>query len=494
MATIWPGTDAAHLPREFHTQRPRWTAEPSTGREGFPGTEYATIEVPRDYAEPSGERITLAISRLRAADPARRRGILLAVNGGPGGDGGLGRFLPEKFAGTALHQVYDLIGFDPRGTGASTGLYAEVTTPTAPFDSRPPDSAFRQLAEDMRQRELACSRGGGALRPHISTRNTARDMDVMRQVLGESHLSFVGYAYGAYVGAVYASMFPAHLDRSVLDSCVGPRWTWREQFLWQGDAVHRNVNQWARWTGQRHTAFGLGRGRAQVLSAVERVAGLLESQPGGVRLRTLFDGAVGTRCADRGRWAELAGAVGALLAAAAPGGAGPEACAELLSEQAVWRAADGEGTRRVAVLEAVTLEHEWPDDLEVYYNDMRDFRKRFPYGYGVLRAQPWVGAFRTFQPAEPPTRLRPGGFPTGLVVQADGDPMDHYAGGVAMAELLGHRLLTVEDSGEHEIYVLGGNAHVDAVVHRYLVEGRLPAEHTVCRGVSLRPDIPADTD
>lgn len=492
MATIWPGIDAARIPEKFHTQRPCWSKEPLAGREGFPGTEYASIEVPRDYADPSGERITLAISRLRAADPARRRGILLSVNGGPGGDGGLGRILPERFAETELHQVYDLIGFDPRGTGASTRLYAEVSAPTAPFDSRPPDSAFPQLAEDMRQRELACNRAGGVLRRHISTRNTARDMDMIRRVLGEAHLSFVGYAYGAYVGAVYGSMFPAHLDRTVLDSCVGPQWTWREQFLWQGDAVHRNVSHWARWTGQRHTVFGLGRGRGQVFAAVEQAADLLERQPGGVRLRTLFDGAVGTRSADRGRWAELADVVGALQTAAAPGGAGPRACEELLSEQTTWRPADGEGTMRIGVLEAVTLEHEWPSDLEVYYNDMRDFRKRFPYGYGVLRAQPWVGAFRTFKPAEPPTLLRRDGYPTGLVVQADGDPMDHYAGGVAMAELLGHRLLTVEDAGEHEIYVLGANSHVDAVVHRYLVDGRLPAEGTFCRGVSPRPDIPAD--
>nr|AKT74279.1 TxnH1 [Streptomyces bottropensis] len=492
MATIRSGPDAAHIPDVFHDQRPRWSAEPFSDGEGFPGTEYATIEVPRDYTVPSGERINVAISRLRAADPARRRGILLAVNGGPGGDGGLGRSLPQRFAETELHQVYDLIGFDPRGTGASTRLYAEVSTPAAPFDSRPPDSAFPQIAEDMRQRELACTRAGGTLRRHISTRNTARDMDVIRRVLGEPQLNFVGYAYGAYVGAVYATMFPAHLDRSVLDSCVGPQWTWRDQFLWQGDAVHRNVNQWARWTGQRHMTFGLGRGRARVLAAVERVAGLLEGQPGGVRLRTLFDGAVGTRSAHRGRWAELAEAVATLLTAAAPGGAGPRACEELLSEQAVWRPADSEGAMRIGVLEAVTLEHEWPSDLEVYYNDMRDFRKRFPYGYGVLRAQPWVGAFRTFQPAEPPTRLSRGGCPTGLVVQADGDPMDHYAGGVAMAELLGHRLLTVEDSGEHEIYVLGANPYVDAVVHRYLVDGTLPAQGAVCRGVSLRPDIPAD--
>ncbi|RVU16064.1 alpha/beta fold hydrolase [Streptomyces antnestii] len=470
----------------FHTRRPNWSPAPDTDH-----VEHATIEVPRDYAEPEGERITLALTRRRATDPARRRGILLAVNGGPGGDWGRGRDLPAAYAGTPLQEVYDLIGFDPRGIGESTNLYAEVTVPKAPFDSRPPDDAFAALAEDMRLREEACARAGGDLRPHISTRNTARDMDVIRAALGEEKISFVGYAYGAYVGAVYGSLFPAALDRLVLDSCVGPDWTWREQFLQQGDAVQRNVDLWARWAGERHGTFGAGSTPEQVLSTVEEVVTALEALPeDGVRLRTLFDGAVGNRAADRGQWETLGTLVSGLHRAAGAGDR--DACRELLAEQGTWRPADSEGDLRVGVLEAITLEHAWPADLEVYYQDMRDFRKRFPYGYGVLRAQPWVGAFRAFEAPEEPVALTRDGYPVGLIVQADGDPMDHYDGGVAMAERLGHHLLTVEDSGEHEVFVLGGNPHVDAVVHAYLVDGTLPPARSACPGRTPRPDVPAD--
>lgn len=471
---------------EFCTQRLQWSPAPDQDQ-----VEYATIEVPRDYADPGGERISLALSRRRATDPARRRGILLAVNGGPGGDWGGGRDLPGRYAGTPLHEVYDLIGFDPRGTGASTPLYAEVTVPAVPMDSRPPDSSFEAIAEDMRLREQACARAGGTLRPHISTRNTARDMDVIRAVLGEERISFVGYAYGAYVGAVYGSLFPGGLDRLVLDSCVGPDWTWREQFLQQGDAVQRNVDQWARWTGERHGTFGIGTSPEQVLGTVEDVVTALEALPeDAVRLRTLFDGAVGNRASDRGQWGELGSLVADLRRAAA--GADLGRCRELLAQQGTWRPADSEGDLRVGVLEAITLEHAWPSDLEVYYQDMREFRKRFPYGYGVLRAQPWVGAFRAFEAPEEPVALTRDGYSVGLIVQADGDPMDHYDGGVAMAERLGHHLLTVEDSGEHEVYVLAGNAHVDAVVHRYLVDGVLPPARSSCPGRTPRPDIAAD--
>ncbi|GHH52460.1 alpha/beta hydrolase [Lentzea cavernae] len=468
---------------EFHAQRPQW----STGADDI---ESATIEVPRDYADPGGERIRIAVTRRRASDPARRRGVLLSVNGGPGGDWGFGRGLAEKFAGTPVHEVYDLIGFDPRGTGESTNLHAEVAIAKAPFDSRPPDSAFDALAEDMRLRELACERGGGELRPHISTRNTARDMDVIRAVLGEEKLSFVGYAYGAYVGAVYGSMFPERLDRSVLDSCVNPDWTWREQFLWQGDAVQRNVDQWAQWVGERDGHFGLGRDASAVLGVVEEVVAALEVQHDTPQPRTLFDGAVGTRAGDRSRWEELGKLVGDLRTATRAGDAALSA--ELLREQGTWRPQDQEGDLRIGVLEAITLEHEWPSDIEVYYQDMRDFRKRFPYGYGVLRAQPWVGAFRTFSAPEPPVEIKRDGYPVGLIVQADGDPLDHYAGGVAMAERLGHHLITVEDSGDHEVYALVGNAELDAIVHRYLTDGDLPPARTSVPGTTARPAVPAD--
>ncbi|MFF7335530.1 alpha/beta fold hydrolase [Streptomyces sp. NPDC090306] len=471
---------------EFHTQRPTWSPAPGTDH-----VEHATIEVPRDYTEPEGERITLALTRRRATDPARRRGVLLAVNGGPGGDWGRGRDLPGVYAGTPLAEVYDLIGFDPRGIGASTNLYAEVTVPKVPFDSRPPDDLFPAIAEDMRLREEACARAGGELRPHISTRNTARDMDVIRGVLDEERISFVGYAYGAYVGAVYGSLFPEGLDRLVLDSCVGPGWTWREQFLQQGDAVQRNVDLWAAWAGERDGTFGIGTSPQAVLAGVEETVAALDALPeDGVRLRTLFDGAVGNRAADRGQWATLAVLVAELGRAATAKDVG--ASRELLAEQGTWRPADSEGDLRVGVLEAITLEHAWPADLEVYYQDMREFRKRFPYGYGVLRASPWVGAFRAFEAPEEPTALTRDGYPAGLIVQADGDPMDHYDGGVAMAELLGHHLLTVEDSGEHEVFALGGNPHVDAVVHAYLVDGTLPPERSSVPGRTPRPDVPAD--
>lgn len=464
----------------FQGQRPEWSADGD-------GVEHATITVPLDYTGGDGDRLSIALSRLRARDPSARRGVLLALNGGPGGYYGLGRRFPAVLAHTPPAERYDVIGFDPRGTGASTPLLAEITETDAEFDSRPPDDAFATIAEDFRRREDGARRLGGLARRHFHTRNIARDMEVIRGVLGEETINYLGYTYGTYLGAVYGSMFGRHLDRCVLDSCVHPDWSWREQLMAQGPANRANVEEWAGWTARRNGRFGLGTSRDEVVQAVEEAAAKLAAGPNGVRIRSLFDGAMGSRSADRARWEDL----GLLVAEARAGDLG--AARERLADERVWPPAETEGATRCGVLDAVTLEKDWPTDLRVYYDDMRTYRERYPYGYGVLRAQPWVGAFRSFTPPEKPTVVRNGGHPPGLVVRSDGDPIDHPDGGAAMAERLGHRLVTVRDSGQHEIYAFCRNPHVDAAVDAYLLEGELPEEDLTCPGTVARPDVPADT-
>ncbi|MDQ0832546.1 pimeloyl-ACP methyl ester carboxylesterase [Streptomyces achromogenes] len=329
------------------------------------------------------------------------------------------------------------------------------------------------------------------MRPHISTRNLARDMDCIRVALGEEKLNFLGYAYGSYVGAVYGTMFPERLDRSVLDSCVHPGWTWREQFVAQARAVRENVDRWAAWTARRDNHFALGTTASLTVAAVEGVAARLEDRLG-ASVRTSFDGIVGGLATDRSAWERLGLLVGALRDALAEGA--DERTAALLAEHATggWGARASEQWKQ-SVLEAVTLETEWPTDLETYYADMRVCRERYPYGHGVLRAAPWVGAFRTFRSPEPPTVLARDGYPAGLVVQADGDPMDHREGGEALAERLGHHLILVEDSGEHEVYVLSGsNPRLEAYVEGYLVDGVLPPARVGVPGVRQAPPVPED--
>jgi pimeloyl-ACP methyl ester carboxylesterase len=176
------------------------------------------VSVPLDYARPAGRRIDIAISRVRAADPGKRRGVLLMNPGGPGSSGlnmPVTKQLPEE-----VTQQYDLVGFDPRGVGASTpvtcGLGEGQGWSPIQFDS----AKFAEHVVQTREIADKCWAAQPDLLPHITTRNTARDMNVIRMALGERKISYYGISYGTYLGVVYTQMFPRSSDRIVLDSNV----------------------------------------------------------------------------------------------------------------------------------------------------------------------------------------------------------------------------------------------------------------------------------
>ncbi|HUQ56083.1 alpha/beta fold hydrolase [Lentzea sp.] len=460
---------------EYHSQPVRWAQCQGKLAE----LECAALVAPLDYTAPAGDRINLVISRRKAAAPGRRRGVLLTNPGGPGGSG-LG--LPLFLANSEIAQVYDLIGFDPRGVGGSSALNCRVTPALAEPESRPPDSEFVKWAAEAREAEAACQESGGGIRRHISTANTARDMDIVRAVLGEAKINYLGYSYGTYLGAVYGTLFPDRLDRSVLDSAVHPEWVWREQFRQQAVAYRRDVEAWAAWAGERNEKFQLGRSWEEVLAEVEKVAAKLHTAPIGEYGRSSFDGTLGVGARYRPLWSDLASIVVKLRS-----GEGPEKAAAAKAGQVL--ADTGANELRSGVFDTVTCESDWPTELHLYYEDMRTFRERYPYGFGIVRAAPMTCTFRSFTPPEPPVRIARNGYPVGVVVQSEGDTQTQYAGGPAMAERLGHNLITVVDEGKHGLY--NGNACVDAQVNRYLVDGALPGSSTQCPG-DPRPDVPKD--
>ncbi|WNV83450.1 alpha/beta hydrolase [Umezawaea sp. Da 62-37] len=451
---------------EFHDQTPAWT--PCEG-----GLECASVVVPLDYADPGLDRISLAISR-RKATGQPRLGVLVANPGGPGGSG---LRMPAYLSKTAAAKSYDLIGFDPRGVGDSTALTCRVKPEIATVDSRPPDSEFPKWTAEAHAVEDACQASGGGIRRFVNTESTARDLDVIREVLGEQRINYLGYSYGTYLGAVYGTLFPDRLDRSVLDSSVHPEWLWRQQAKGQAIATRRNVEQWADWAALHDGDLRLGRSGAEVMALVEKASARLAVDPVGGHTRTEFDAAVGVGARYRPLWTELGRIVGGLTT-----GTDPKAAVE----QSARFAAAAAGELQSGVFDTVTCEADWPRDLETYYEDMRVFRDRYPYGLGVLRAAPTACTFRSFTPPGPMVQLKRDGYPVGLVVQAEGDSQTQYEGGPAMASRLGDNLITVLDEGKHGLYA-SGNACVDAAVDHYLVDGVLPASSSTCPG-DPRPD------
>lgn len=192
----------------------------------LPGQRCAMLSVPLDYARPDGEQIQLAVSRLPSTRPEARRGTLMVIPGGPGSSGV--QRLAQKGAVLAkeMDGAYDLVAFDPRGIGGSAkarcgldeGDRWMMTLRSWPSAD---GGVEENIARSKRVAE-ACARNGGAMLRGLTTANQVRDMDRLRQALGERELSAWSVSYGTYVAASYAEKFPGRTDRWVLDSSNDP--------------------------------------------------------------------------------------------------------------------------------------------------------------------------------------------------------------------------------------------------------------------------------
>jgi pimeloyl-ACP methyl ester carboxylesterase len=196
------------------------------------GFSCATVAAPLDYRNPSGPKIRLAVVEHPATGPARRC-VIFFNPGGPGGEGTVQ--LPEwiGFFPKALLREYDIVSWDPRGVGASTAVKcfpseaAEIAF-LGKYASPFPVGRRQQRAYIRRWREFGkiCAARNGALLRHISTADTARDLNLLRQDLGQAKLNYLGISYGTFLGATYANLFPRQVGRLVLDGNVAPEaWT-----------------------------------------------------------------------------------------------------------------------------------------------------------------------------------------------------------------------------------------------------------------------------
>lgn len=191
-------------------------------------TQSTGLKVPLDYGNPSAGTITLGIARRPATDQAHRIGSLFLNPGGPGGTAiwmlswsGLDSMIPKD-----VLDRFDLVTWDPRGTGASGGITCPDSATSAEILALDPNPASQSAIDAYHAvfKDIAgqCKAAGGSILPYLSEANTVRDMDSIRQALGEAAISYDGWSYGSYLGYLYATMFPTHLRAAVLDGPVDP--------------------------------------------------------------------------------------------------------------------------------------------------------------------------------------------------------------------------------------------------------------------------------
>ncbi len=190
------------------------------------GFECATAEVPLDHDRPRRETIELAVIRRPAPDPAQRLGTLFVNPGGPGGSGvEFLRTAPEQ-AFTAL-AGFDIVSWDPRGVGASVPAADCGTAAEGPVEFHRPDTVDpKQLVADAEAFIDSCVDRSGEILAHLSSANSARDLDLLRQAVGDERLNYIGVSYGSMIGAAYATLFPGRTGAIVLDSPIDvEEWT-----------------------------------------------------------------------------------------------------------------------------------------------------------------------------------------------------------------------------------------------------------------------------
>lgn len=190
--------------------------------------ECATVQVPLDYSNPGKAAILIAMVRLPATDPARRIGSLFLNPGGPGGSGvdfalGAGPFLYSD----EVRARFDIVGFDPRGILRSTavrcfGTPKQWTDALAPFPYpiTPDEELIWQTAELFL--DDACEQRAGRIIDHMTTADVARDLDLLRQAVGDEKLTYAGFSYGSYLGVTYANLFPDNVRALVVDGVLDP--------------------------------------------------------------------------------------------------------------------------------------------------------------------------------------------------------------------------------------------------------------------------------
>ncbi|UQX04393.1 alpha/beta hydrolase [Streptomyces sp. RerS4] len=462
----------------------RLTWRPCAKPDGPAGQECADLPVPLDYADPRGPRISVAVSRIRSERPEARRGTLVVLPGGPGGSGV--QRLAQK--GAALQKqlggAYDLVSFDPRGVGGSTTADCKLAPEDRYLTSLrawpAPDGDITANLDRSRRTAEACDRNGGAVLAGFTTANQVRDLDALREALGERKLSAWGVSYGTYVGAAYAQKYPARTDRWVLDSSADPDPT-RVARGWLADMA-RGVDDrfpdfaaWAAHPDRDRDGLRLAATPDEVRPTVIALAASLDRAPRtsttpgapltGNGLRQALQNAL-TSDAAFPAFARLVKAVQNPTGTPAL----PPELAQPLRDQ--------DAAQLIAVIcNDVTWPAASPQDRQ---RGVDEDRARSPLTGGMpVNVLPC--AFWKNTPDDKPVRITDRGPSNILMIQSRRDPATPHSSGLKMRRALGQRavLVTVEHGG-HGVYLGNGNACGDRTVTEFLTTGKRPAHDVDC--------------
>ncbi|MCC4308441.1 alpha/beta hydrolase [Alcanivorax marinus] len=484
----------------------------------------AQVRAPMDYRAPRRGEVTLAVMKVAAEEPARKLGALFFNPGGPGVDGlGLASHFGALWTGAdpatpggalrrEMSKRYDLIGFSPRGTGASSALSCESNELYRPArfasDDRSADN-IEALLYNAGLKARTCLKN--PLARYINTEQTVHDLDLMRGLLGDPRLNYIGYSYGTWLGAWYAARYPHRVGRMLLDSSMDFSADFDEASRSQVRASQRVMDQVLAGYASRHPdRFGLGDSE----DAFRDVFGRLPSDLKALAAESLQLG--NRRLTEENLLAyKTLSILGELLDAAPDAGAAQlhqalddrgmlvaRAEDDTRLREATHQLIDTYLERRSEPPEPVDLGRMAATFLAVVCNDTasrteRDYWVTLGDQYAVT--YPLLGGGITAQPClywggpsvSKPSAAAVAEAGTLLMVQSQYDALTLTEGAMALFDQLpAARLIYVEEEYTHGVFPYETDC-VDLPVLRYFIDGTVPARRTDCAGRPLPGDEPA---
>ncbi len=245
--------------------------------------ECAKLTVPLDYEDLSGETIQIALKKFPAQDQENKLGAIVVNPGGPGGSGvDYVTYYDYQFS-QDLYTAFDIVGFDPRGVLRSSPVDCLSDSEMDVYlssDSTPDTTAeiskFLQDAESFSQ---DCVTNSGSIINHVSTIETARDMDILREALGETKLNYLGKSYGTELGAVYAHTFPDKVGKFVLDGAVDMSGDTSDLTRGQLRGFAIELNRFAQYCAYGETDCSLGHSPEEVIQTIKTLMSSLDANP-----------------------------------------------------------------------------------------------------------------------------------------------------------------------------------------------------------------------
>jgi pimeloyl-ACP methyl ester carboxylesterase len=444
----------------------------------------ATMDVPLDYAQPQSETISLNLLR-RPADDDDKVGSLLVNPGGPGAAGSGVASKARAYFGDALMRHFDIVGFDPRGTGRSDPVDCLSDADLDGYlsaDSEPSTSEqARDYVREVRQFGRGCEQLSGRLASHISTVETARDMDVLRAVLGERVISYFGFSYGTELGATYAELFPERVGRFVLDGGVDPTLSVRDATLTQAEGFETALRAYVANCLEVTDSCFLGDSVDEGLGRIRGFLDALDSQPldtssGRPLTQALAITGIVAPLYSRGAWIILSQALKSAFD-------GDGSALLLMADQYSGRESDGSYASNIMeAFPAISCLDDpsgiKPSDVPAQYPAFEEASPTFgkAFAWSLIGCRNWPAARGLVRQ---PLVIDASGAAPIVVVGTTRDPATPLVESEALASQLESGVLVTRDGDGHTGYH-SGNDCVDEAVDSYLVEGKVPRDGLTC--------------